>query len=317
MSVLSRLLCAFGLKKPESPEPIVQEPTPVPPSPSRYCVEQEEAPTTPSSSTFSYGGVENKTRAIPVLTPDSDGVDDYRTVARIMFEFVELTEQERAEVEKRINTDDFSSSDRFNQIFFALNLQGRFKWSEWDYWLEKLGEDTIASDSLFASRFLDGIEVDTWGFEPVPTFTRQTLEDRTISIANFDAACVACGVAPSGKKRWNTVLAYFDGLPPETQAAILSECQRAEQLRRDKWKVGKTPKKGDYWLFSAFTLALRARANERKTFRLGFKAKKFEYSNHTRKEAIAWQADKNCPWQEPYGGKNPFSLFFTKVDLGV
>lgn len=255
---------------------------------------------------------------VPLIEPSTDDRENCAHVARIMFGFVELSPEERKAVDEIIKDGRFLfSPEARDRVFFGLNLQGRFHWSEWDYWRDRLGEDRLAELSPTANYFLSGHEEDAWAFEPAGPYSRESLETRSFSIQTFKDACESVGIEPSFTRRWASVLKFFDALSPEQQSAALAACASIEQSRRDKWRKEHPeakPKKGDYWLFVSFCLAMSARVRALKTKRANL-ATKDRYYNASEEETRDWQSDAHCPWQESYGPKNPFGFFQASLDL--
>ena len=229
-----------------------------------------------------------------------------------MLRFVELTEKEKMEMIRFVNSSE-SAVDSIKEVFTKFNLQGRFRWSEFDYWLNKLGEERLSSLSYSAGMYICGGS-EGFVYEPI---TRETLESHDFPLAKLKTAAETVGIETTFKRTWKSFEYFFGSLSETDQDRLLEEASKMHRQHYLSWKAEHPgpDKVGDYWLYQVFCHAIRSRAESLRFVRENIPLQDCKYPDASTEENQDWLNDKNCPWQENYGPKNPFSVSIQRADI--
>lgn len=246
------------------------------------------------------------------LSPTKESNDEHAIVFETMLRFVELTEKEKMEMIRFVNSSE-SAEDSIKEVFTKFNLQDRFHWSEYDYWLNKLGEERMCSLSYSARMYICGGS-EGFIYEPI---TRETIRNHGYPLSRLKTAAEAVGIEPMFKRSWKSFEDFFWSLSESYQDILLEEASNMHRQHYLEWKMEHPgpDKIGKYWLYQAFYLTLLSRTQSFRCMQMGIPMLEREYPDATEEENRDWNNDKNCPWQEPYGKKNPFATEIQRTDI--
>ena len=234
------------------------------------------------------------------------------TVFEAMLKFVDLPNREKSKMVSFVQSSD-SSWEAITEAFSKFNLQGRFRWSEFDYWLNKLGEERLSSLSYSAGMYICGGS-EGFVYEPI---TRETLESHDFPLAKLKTAAETVGIETTFKRTWKSFEDFFGSLSETDQDRLLEEASKMHRQHYLAWKAEHPgpDKVGDYWLYQVFCHAIRSRAESLRFVRENIPLQDCKYPDASTEENQDWLNDKNCPWQENYGPKNPFSVSIQRTDI--
>lgn len=254
---------------------------------------------------------QKKERPSLYVPPTEESNDEHATVFETMLQFLDLPENERKEMAQFVRSSS-SALEAIKEVFTKFNLQGRMKWTEFDYWMAKLGEERLCSLSYLARMFLCGGS-EGFVYEPI---TRESIKNHEYPLSKLKIAAETVGMSTNFKRSWKSFESFFASLSESDKDCLLEEASRMHRRDYLEWKEEHPgpDKIGEYWLYQAFYLAILSRANSLRYMRMDCPILEMEYPDATSEETQDWIHDKECPWQETYGQKNPFAISFQRID---